>query len=33
MISRTILGILLGNVIFAGGSALLFYTARAEETP
>src|SRR5262249_60801111 len=28
MIWRTILGVLLGNVIFAGGSALLFYAAR-----
>ena len=30
MIWRTILGVLLGDVIFAGGSALLFYAARVD---
>jgi hypothetical protein len=30
MIARTILGILLGDVIFAGGSALLFYAAKVD---
>lgn len=30
MIARTIVGILLGDVIFAGGSALLFYAARID---
>lgn len=30
MMWRTILGVLLGDVIFAGGSALLFYAARVD---
>ncbi|HEY7405379.1 MAG TPA: hypothetical protein VIB39_17770 [Candidatus Angelobacter sp.] len=30
MIARTIIGVLLGDVIFAGGSALLFYAARVD---
>ena len=30
MIARTILGILLGDIIFVGGSALLFYAAKVD---